>query len=203
MLITLCTRMQRLFKGHVRLLLLLAVAALLLCRLRPAVTVSIEGETLGLYAPRELRSSIAAAEAAAEEICGKAVDLRESVHLRYGLSVKTRSRDMKLLERKLLDAAPGIERLWVVYAGDTALGAINDPSVLGELQQVLVRSHAGPYTVAARLEPELTLRRSFVRKDALLSQEELGERLRQLVQVHTVDMAQEKRPGAAYGIITA
>ena len=203
MVMVLRARLRHILQRPGYLLILLAVATLLLCPLRPAVRVSVDGEELGTYAPRAVRSCVAAAEAAAEEISGEAVDLREAVRLRCVLSFKARSRDLKQLERRLLDAAPGVERLWVVYAGDTALGAIDDPTVLGELQQVLVRSHAGPYTVAARLEPELTLRRSFVRSDALLSHEELGERLRQTVQVRTVDMAQEKLPAAEYGIIRA
>lgn len=81
------------------------------------------------------------------------------------------------------------------------MGAVDDVSVLGELQRVLISSHAGPYTVSARLEPELQVRRSFVRSASVLSQEELSRRLQQYVSVHTVDMAQELRARAEHGIV--
>lgn len=195
------TKLRGILRGRLHWLFLLAAGLLLLCRLRSGVAVSVDGVELGTYAPRVAMQCMEAAEAAAYEIVGETVDLRESVELRFCLTLRPREKDRRRLERALLAAAPGIERLWVVYAGEKPLGAVDDPSALGELQRVLVRSHAGPYTVAARLEPELTLRRSFVRSSAVLSQEELGRRLRQYVTVRTVDMAQEALPAAQHGIV--
>lgn len=195
------TKLRGVLRGRLRWLLLLAAGLLLLCRIRAGVTVSVGGVELGTYAPRVAMRCMEAAEAAAREISGEAVELRENVQLRFCLTLRPREKDRRRLERELLAAAPGVERLWVVYAGEKQLGAVDDPSVLGELQRVLVNSHAGPYTVAARLEPELTVRRSFVRSSAVLSQEELGRRLRQHVTVHTVDMAQAALPAAEHGIV--
>lgn len=182
-------------------LLALSAVLLLAARVRPGLAVTVNGERLGVYAPHAVSQSLQAAEAAAGEILGRPVDLREHVQLRLCLTAAGWSRDSRRLERALLSQAPGVERLWVVKAGEQTLGAVDDPTTLGELVSVLVGTYAGPYTVAARLEPELRLERSFVRTADVLTTDELSRRLQEAVAVETQELDTAALPAAEHGIV--
>lgn len=198
-----CRRQWRTWDGRQRVLLVLSAVLLLCVQVRPGVRVNVGGQEIGIYAPGTVARSLAAAEAAAGEILGEPVDLHGAVSLAFCLTAEGCSRDVRRLERSLLEQAPGVERLWVVKAGDTALGAVDDPSVVGELVHVLVRSCTGPYTVSAALSPELRLERSYVRSDAVLTPDEISSRLQESVTVETRELTAEELPPAENGIVTA
>ena len=171
-----------------RRLLLLSAVLLLILRFHPAAEVTVNGEEIGKYTPFAVHQSLKAANAAAYEITGRTVDLQHGVKLRLCLTSEPYCWDTRRLERALLTSVPGVKRLWVASAGDRVLGVIEDPSVLGELQQVLVDSYVGPRTLEVYIEPEITLRRSFAREDDVLSQTEISKRLREALTVHTTEM---------------
>ena len=197
-----CRRQWRTWGGRQRVLLVLSAVLLLCVQVRPGVRVRVDGEEIGIYAPGTVARSLAAAEAAAGEILGEPVDLRGSVALTFCLTAEGCSRDVRRLERSLLEQAPGVERLWVVKAGDTALGAVDDPSVVGELVHVLVSSCTLPYTVSAELSPELRIERSYVRSASVLTPDEISRRLRENVTVETRELTAAELPPSENGIVT-
>lgn len=89
-----------------RMAALIALLLAVIC-VRPGFAVTVDGEALGVYAPVAVRRSIAAAEAAAREISGETVDLSSALKLQFRLTMMPRSRDLRRLERALLEAAPG------------------------------------------------------------------------------------------------
>lgn len=173
-------------KAH-PLLILLTAAILIMACLRPGVAVTIGGQRLpGVFSLFDLKSCVAAAEAAALEITMKPTDLSTHYSVKPGIAVGRLSRDTRALERLLLEQAEGVAVLWVVRFGGELVGWVSDPSVLGELAEVMLAEQSDSSTVSAEFSQKLTVTRSYASDATETDPMVVSKKLRELAEVVTV-----------------
>lgn len=154
---------------------------------RPGVRVAAGGQALpGVYSVFDYYECLRAAEAAAWEITAQPADLSIACELSFGFGIGGLSRDTRALERLILEQAEGVEALWVARLGDEVVGWVTDPSVMGELAEVILAEGSGIDTVSATFSEDFTVTRSYAPGDTETDPMTVSARLRDLAGAATI-----------------
>ena len=183
-------------------LLTLSVVLLFAANFRFGFSVSVAGKKLaGVYAPKELLAAVNAAEAAACEITGNELNLRDSFEIMPRLTMGEYSPDKLAIERALLDSAPGIKRLCAVRVDGEFLGWVMEQSEFAEILGSLLAERCTGHTVSAGFTKKITAQYSYAPSDVPYSAMEISRIIRDMDIIQVIDLAEDAAQVSSDGII--
>ena len=170
------------------LLTVVSLTLLFMANFKIGWSVSVDGRSLGgVYAPGALDTAVESAEAAASEILGTDVSLRDAVRVRPRIIVRDYSRDTLAIERALLDGAPGIIRRCAVRVDGEFIGWAAEQSEFAEMLESLITEKCGPYTVSAGFTKTITAKYSYAPESAPCNSMEMTRLIRDMDIVEVIN----------------
>ena len=184
-------------------LIMLSLTLLLAANFRFGFSVSVAGKELaGVYAPRQLLMALDAAEAAAREITGKDLNIRDSLSVRPRLTMEEYLPDRLVVERALLDNAPGIIKLCEVRVDGEFVGWVLEQSEFAEILGSLVEERCSAKTIFAGFTKTITVQDSYAPSSAPYSVMEVSRKIRNMNIIQIIDMDEDALAASADGIIS-
>ena len=173
----------------ITLLLCLSATLLLLTILRPGLSVTVGGETLpGVYRLSDVVRTVYAVRGAATELLGGDAAVTVDWSLRPGLYAGDYQTDLRTLQRALLEQVPGIAYLCGIKVDGELIGWVYDPSVLGEVLEVMLAEQVTPDTVWAGFAQEVTMEYSYAPEGEAYDMMEVSAKLRDCLAVEVVNV---------------
>ena len=142
----------------------------------------------GIYSPRALASAVEKAEALASDILCRNTSLRDAFSVSLRVTPNNYARDTRVLERTLLETAPGIVQICAVRVNGELVGWVSDASELGEVLDVIIGEKVCPETISAGFEQRITAEYSYAPADMETDITTMSKLLRECTTVQVVNM---------------